>query len=66
LRALAPLIALRWAQIVLNEYLPSHWQRRLAAEPDEAADWPAAKARQLEKAIRMLGLCEEFLGMDWV
>jgi hypothetical protein len=44
----APMYGLRWALIVLNEFLPEVWQRRLAAGALDAA--PAARARQLAKA----------------
>jgi hypothetical protein len=44
----APLYGLRWALIVLGEFLPEVWQRRLAAGAGD--DAPAARARQLEKA----------------
>jgi hypothetical protein len=44
----APLYGLRWALIVLGEFLPEVWQRRLAA--GAVADAPAARARQLAKA----------------
>jgi hypothetical protein len=48
----APAYGLRWALIVLGEFLPEVWQRRLdaGAEPDA----PAARARQLAKAAALV------------
>jgi hypothetical protein len=51
-RAYAPLIALRWAAIVLNEFLPEVWERRVYA--GQTAPWDAVKARQLAKAAGLL------------
>jgi hypothetical protein len=48
----APLYGLRWALIVLGEFLPEVWQRRLAA--GAADDAPAARARQLAKAAALV------------
>lgn len=52
LRALMPLYALRWTMILLNEFVPERWQRRLAA------GWSGSRAdvlcRQLDKAKAML------------
>ena len=48
LAALFPLFGLRWALILLNEFLPDRWQRRVAAGDTEP--WEAAKARQLARA----------------
>ena len=48
----APLYGLRWALIVLNEFLPGIWERRVAAgQPD---DRQAALERQLAKAAGLL------------
>jgi hypothetical protein len=52
LDALYPLFGLRWALILLNEFHPRGWQRRVAA--GAADDWPKAKARQLHAARAML------------
>lgn len=52
LDAFLPLFGLRWALILLNEFLPDRWQRRVMAGATE--DWDAAKARQLDKARAML------------
>ncbi len=63
LQGLAPLIALRWALIVLNEFLPVHWARRQSA--GHGGDWSEVKRAQLDKALGLLGLCREFLVEDW-
>jgi len=52
LAALFPLFGLRWVLILLNEFLPERWQRRVAA--GEAAAWGDAKARQLARARDLL------------
>jgi hypothetical protein len=52
LDALYPLFGLRWALILLNEFDPRRWQRRVAAGAVD--DWPKAKARQLHAARAML------------
>jgi hypothetical protein len=52
LKALLPLFALRWVLILLNEFLPDRWQRRVLAGVSE--DWTEAKVRQLTKARAML------------
>jgi|HubBroStandDraft_6_1064221.scaffolds.fasta_scaffold207535_2 hypothetical protein len=52
LAALYPLFGLRWVLILLNEFLPERWQRRVAA--GEAAAWDDAKARQLARARDLL------------
>ena len=49
LRLLYPLFGLRWCMILLNEFLPERWAHRLHAGA-AAADWAAAKARQLDRA----------------
>ena len=51
LAAFAPLFAVRWALIVLNEFLPERWARRQAAGETDAQ---AARARQLAKARALL------------
>lgn len=53
LAAQKPLYALRWCLIILNEFLPDRWQRRLYAGGD-AAGWTLAKAAQLAKARALL------------
>jgi hypothetical protein len=52
LQAYSPLIALRWAAIVLNEFVPEVWKRRVYA--GQTGDWGEIKARQLAKAGRLL------------
>jgi phosphotransferase family enzyme len=52
LQALYPLFGLRWVPILLNEFLPERWRRRVAA--GETAGWAEVKARQLSKAGRLL------------
>ncbi|HYM30220.1 MAG TPA: hypothetical protein VEU47_02900 [Candidatus Cybelea sp.] len=46
-RLLYPLFGLRWVAILLNEFLPERWQRRVYAGAKERE---RAEARQLEKA----------------
>ena len=53
LRASLPLYALRWTMILLNEYLPERWQRRVRA--GFRGERSTLLANQLEKAKRMLG-----------
>ena len=52
LAAQHPLYGLRWCLILLNEFLPERWQKRLFAAGGRLAesDWDAAKARQLDRA----------------
>lgn len=45
---LSPLYAIRWALILLNEFLPERWQARVFA--GETASWGKMKAAQLEKS----------------
>ena len=52
LDAFLPLFGLRWALILLNEFLPERWQRRVMAGATEG--WDEAKARQLGKARELL------------
>lgn len=52
LEALLPLFGLRWVLILLNEFLPERWQRRVLAGAVES--WGEAKARQLDKARDLL------------
>lgn len=57
LLALLPLFSLRWALILCNEFLhEKRANRAFAADKagDDAAEWNAAKQRQLAKALRML------------
>jgi hypothetical protein len=43
-----PYFTLRWALIVLSEFIPERWKRRRAA--GQLEDWDTIKARQLAKA----------------
>ncbi|MBV5335854.1 aminoglycoside phosphotransferase family protein, partial [bacterium] len=53
LAAQAPLFAIRWCLIILNEFLPERWRRRVFAG-GSAGDWMTAKAAQLVKARALL------------
>jgi hypothetical protein len=48
LAAYLPLFGLRWVLILLNEFIPERWQRRVLA--GDEGSWSAAKARQLGRA----------------
>lgn len=65
LNALAPLIGLRWCLIMLNEFLPERWRRRILS--GGALDQDEAKARQLAKARRRLSIVSSYLteGGSW-
>jgi hypothetical protein len=52
LDAFYPLFGLRWGLILLNEFHPERWRRRLLAGATE--DWSDAKARQLRAARDLL------------
>jgi hypothetical protein len=52
LRAYYPLFGLRWALILLNEFHPERWRRRILAGAKES--WAEAKERQLGVAREML------------
>ena len=52
LDALLPLFGLRWVLILLNEFLPDRWQRRVSA--GMSLDWDEAKRRQLARARAFL------------
>jgi hypothetical protein len=52
LDALSPLLGLRWGLILLNEFRPERWRRRVMAGATET--WAAAKQRQLTAARHML------------
>ncbi len=56
LAAFRPLLAVRWALIVLNEFLPERWERRRAAGE---SDIEAARARQLDKARTLLARVDQ-------
>ncbi|MGO9607172.1 MAG: aminoglycoside phosphotransferase family protein [Candidatus Binataceae bacterium] len=57
LDALYPLFALRWVLILLNEFLPDRWQRRVEARIGES--WETVKTRQLARARALLAQTEE-------
>lgn len=62
LSAYLPLFALRWTLILLNEFIPERWERRLMS--GMARSWKDAKADQLAKARDMLAslpetMCEQ-------
>jgi hypothetical protein len=52
LGAYGPLFGLRWVLILLNEFIPERWQRRVLA--GNASEWAEAKARQLARAREFL------------
>lgn len=52
LSAYLPLFGLRWVLILLNEFIPERWRRRVLA--GNAGIWSDAKARQLERARQFL------------
>jgi hypothetical protein len=52
LSAYLPLFGLRWVLILLNEFIPERWQRRVLA--GEAGSWSDVKARQLAHARAFL------------
>lgn len=63
LSAYLPLFALRWTLIVLNEFIPERWERRLMSGM-VAKSWKNAKAAQLAKARAMIAslpqtICEQ-------
>ncbi|MBT3703076.1 MAG: hypothetical protein HOG12_16235 [Alphaproteobacteria bacterium] len=57
LNALYPLYGLCWCLIILNEFLPDFWARRVAAAG--TLDASVVRSRQLQKARRMLAHVEE-------
>jgi hypothetical protein len=58
LSAYLPLFGLRWVLILLNEFIPERWQRRVLA--GETGSWTNVKARQLAHAREFLaGLAEK-------
>jgi hypothetical protein len=63
LSALWPLFGLRWCLILLNEFLPERWFRRIYADGER--DHEAAQAGQLDKAGAMLRrMCAEKEGKE--
>jgi len=59
LRAYLPLFGLRWVLILLNEFIPERWQRRVLA--GGSGSWAEAKARQLSRAREFLAALPEKL-----
>ena len=57
LAAYLPLFGLRWVLILLNEFVPAIWARRVQAGATEA--WSDAKARQLARARKFLAALPE-------
>lgn len=52
LSAYLPLFGLRWVLILLNEFIPERWQRRVLA--GETGSWGEVKSRQLTQARAFL------------
>jgi len=52
LDAYLPLFGLRWVMILLNEFIPERWQRRILAGARQS--WADAKAEQLMRASEFL------------
>jgi hypothetical protein len=52
-----PLFGLRWVLILLNEFIPERWHRRVLA--GDAGSWGDAKARQLARAREFLACLQE-------
>jgi hypothetical protein len=50
--AFHPLFGMRWVLILLNEFHPERWRRRILAGASDG--WAAAKDRQLRAARAML------------
>jgi hypothetical protein len=59
LSAYLPLFGLRWVLILLNEFIPERWQRRVLA--GETGSWNGVKARQLASAREFLASLPEKL-----
>jgi aminoglycoside phosphotransferase (APT) family kinase protein len=57
LDAYLPLFGLRWVLILLNEFVPDRWQRRVSAGATDS--WAQAKAAQLSHAIDFLAALPE-------
>lgn len=55
-----PLFGLRWALILLNEFIPERWEARKIARGQ--GDWDKVKTEQLAKARAMLAASEKFDG----
>jgi hypothetical protein len=59
LSAYLPLFGMRWVLILLNEFIPERWQRRVLA--GETGGWGDVKARQLAHARKFLAALPEKL-----
>ena len=59
LSAYLPLFGLRWVLILLNEFIPERWQRRVQA--GETGSWSDVKARQLAHARAFLATLSQKL-----
>jgi hypothetical protein len=59
LSAYLPLFGLRWVLILLNEFIPERWQRRILA--GETSSWSDVKVRQLTRAREFLAALSEKL-----
>jgi hypothetical protein len=57
LAALLPLFGLRWVLILLNEFVPERWRRRIQAGATE--DWAEAKRRQLAQARQFIASLDQ-------
>jgi hypothetical protein len=57
LAALLPLFGLRWVLILLNEFVPERWRRRVLAGATD--DWAGAKRRQLAYAREFLASLDQ-------
>jgi hypothetical protein len=57
LAAFYPLFGLRWVLILLNEFIPERWRRRVLAGATES--WNDAKARQLKLGRELLSALSE-------
>ena len=63
LYAFHPLFGLRWVLILLNEFHPERWHRRMLAGAND--DWAEAKNRQLSAARAMLSNLRNESRSEW-
>ena len=54
LKALFPLFGLRWVLIMLNEFIPEKWTRRMHAREKTDNEWTFVKNSQMQKAMKTL------------
>ena len=59
LHAYLPMFGLRWVLILLNEFIPERWQRRVLA--GDTGSWDEAKSRQLARAREFVASLSEKL-----